>query len=90
MKVSYLAILNSKKYFSGFGIIAMIFGFSAMAEAWVTPDSGRNLSEILPHSTPFLNGQSESLDLPSAIFRGAPPSTGKGIQKGKKICIIHN
>ena len=69
----------------------MISGFSVVAEAaWVTPDLGRNESKILAHGTPFLNGQSESLDLPSAIFRGAPPSTGKGIQKGKKISIIHN
>ena len=60
----------------------MISGFSAVADAWVTPDLGRNVSEILPHTTPFLNGQSESLDFPSAIFRGAP-SSGKGIQKGK-------
>ena len=60
----------------------MISGFSAVAEAWVTPDLVRNVSDILPHSTPFLNGQSESLDFSSAISRGAPPS-GKGIQKGK-------
>ena len=60
----------------------MISGFSAVAEALVTPELGRNVSEILPHSTPFLNGPSESLDFPSAIFRGAPPS-GKGIQNGK-------
>ena len=38
-------------------------------EAWVTPDLGRNISEILPHSTPFLNDQSESLDIPSAMDR---------------------
>ena len=48
----------------------MISGFSAVAEAWVTPDLGRNASEILPHSTPFLNRRSESLDIPSAIDRG--------------------
>ena len=48
----------------------MISGFSAAAEAWVTPDLGRNASEILPHSTPFLNRRSESLDIPSAIDRG--------------------
>jgi len=50
----------------------MISGFSFVAEAWVTPDLGRNVSEILPHSTPFLNGQSDSLDFPltpSAINR---------------------
>ena len=45
----------------------MISGFS---EAWITPDLGRNVNEILPHSTPFLNGQPESLDIPSAIDRG--------------------
>ena len=48
----------------------MIFGFSSESEAWVTPDMGRNVSEILPHSTPFLNDRSESLDIPSAIDRG--------------------
>ena len=46
----------------------MISGFSAVAEALVTPDLGRNVSEILPHSTPFLNGQSDSLDLPLTPF----------------------
>jgi hypothetical protein len=44
------------------GIAVMISGFSDVAEAWVTPDLGRNVSEILPHITPFLNGQSDSLD----------------------------
>ena len=48
----------------------MIFGFSSESEAWVTPDMGRNVSEILPHSTPFLNDRSESLDIPSAMDRG--------------------
>ena len=48
----------------------MIFGFSSESEAWVTPDMERNVSEILPHSTPFLNDRSESLDIPSAIDRG--------------------
>ena len=48
----------------------MISGFSAVAEALVTPDLGRNVSEILPHSTPFLNDRSESLDIPSAMDRG--------------------
>ena len=43
-------------------------------ETWVTPDLGRNVSEILPHSTPFINDQFESLDNPSAMDRG------KGIQ----------
>ena len=60
----------------------MIFGFSSESEAWVTPDMGRNVSEILPHSTPFLNGQSDSLDFPSAIYRGATttqPPSGQGI-----------
>ena len=60
----------------------MIFGFSSESEAWVTPDMGRNVSEILPHSIPFLNGQSDSLDFPSAIYRGAPttqPPSGQGI-----------
>ena len=71
-----------------FGVAVMISGFSAATEAWVTPDLGRNVSEILPHNTAFLHGQSESLDFPSGIFRGAPPS-GKGIQRGK-IWIIHN
>ena len=50
----------------------MISGFSDVAEAWVTPDLGRNVSEILPHITPFLNGQSDSLDFqltPSAMNR---------------------
>ena len=47
----------------------MISGFSAMAEAMVNPDLGRNGNEILPHSTPFLNDQSESLDIPSAMDR---------------------
>ena len=47
----------------------MISGFSAVAEALVTPDLGRNVSEILPHSTPFLNDRSESLDIPSAMDR---------------------
>ena len=61
----------------------MISGFSAVAEALVTPDLGRNVSEILPHSTSFLNGRSESLDFPSATFRGAP-SSEKGIQKKEK------
>ena len=65
----------------------MISGFSAVTEAWITPDLERNVTEILPHSTPFLNGQSESLDFPSAIPRGAPPS-GKGIQKRKKTYVI--
>ena len=45
----------------------MISGFS---EAWITPDLGRNVNEILPHSTPFLNGQPESLDIPYAMDRG--------------------
>ena len=45
----------------------MIFGFS---EAWIAPDLGRNVNEILPHGTPFLNGQLESLDIPSAMDRG--------------------
>ena len=49
----------------------MISGFSAVAEAWVTPELGRNISEILPHSTPFLIGKSELLDIPSAMDRGA-------------------
>jgi hypothetical protein len=48
----------------------MISGFSAVAEAWVTPDLGRNPSKILPHSTPFLNDRSESLQIPSAMDRG--------------------
>ena len=48
----------------------MISGFSAVADAMVTPDLGRNVSEILPHSTPFLNGRSESLDISSAMDRG--------------------
>ena len=39
-------------------------------EVWVTPDLGRNVVEILPHSTPFPNDQSESLDMPSAMGRG--------------------
>ena len=39
-------------------------------EAWATQNLGRNLSEILPHNTPFLNDQPESLDNPSAINRG--------------------
>ena len=43
-------------------------------ETWVTPDLGRNVSEVLPHSTPFLNDQFESLDNPSAMDRE------KGIQ----------
>ena len=59
----------------------MISGFSAVAEAWVTPELGRNISEILPHSTPFLNGQSELLDIPSAMDRG------KGIQM-KCLCFV--
>ena len=45
----------------------MISGFS---EAWIAPDLERNVNEILPHGTPFLNGQPESLDIPSAIDRG--------------------
>ena len=45
----------------------MISGFS---EAWVTPDLERNVNEILPHSTPFLNGQPESLNISSAMDRG--------------------
>ena len=60
----------------------MMLGFSAAAEAGITPDLGRNVSEILPHSTPFLNGQSETLDFPSAIYRGATttqPPSGQGI-----------
>ena len=48
----------------------MISGFSAMAEAMVNPDFGRNANEILPHSTPFLIDPSESLDIPSAMDRG--------------------
>ena len=52
----------------------MISGFSAVAEALVTSDLGRNVSEILPHSTPFLNDQFESLDNPSAM------DSEKGIQ----------
>ena len=92
MKVSYLAILNSKKYFSGFGIIAMIFGFSAMAEAWVTPDSGRNLSEILPHSTPFLNGQPESLDslTPYAMSRRVVEGCGIPAFANDQYCDDEN
>ena len=43
-------------------------------ETWVTPDLGRNVSKILPHSTPFLNDEFESLDNPSAMDRE------KGIQ----------
>ena len=39
-------------------------------EAWVTPDLGRNVVEILPHSTPFLNDRSEFLDIPSTMDRG--------------------
>ena len=35
-------------------------------ETWITPDLERNLSEILPHSTPFLNDKPESLGNPSA------------------------
>ena len=60
----------------------MIFGFSAAVEAGITPDLGRNVSEILPHSTPFLNGQSDSLEFPSAIYRAATttqPPSGQGI-----------
>ena len=61
----------------------MISGFSAVAEAWVTPDLGRNASEILPHSTPFLNGRSESLYIPSAMDRGT------GIQIKTKEFLIY-
>ena len=40
-------------------------------ETWVTPDLGRNVVEILPHSTPpLLNNGSESLDILSAMDRG--------------------
>ena len=68
---------NILNYFAVLGI-AVISGFSTVAEAWITPDLGRNVRESLPHSTLFLNGQSELLDFPSAIYRGAlttqPPS----------------
>ena len=59
----------------------MISGFSAMAEAMVNPDLGRNANEILPHSTPFLIDPSESLDIPSAMDRGT------GIQM-KCLCFV--
>ena len=59
----------------------MIFGFSSESEAWVTPDMGRNVSEILPHSTSFLIDPSESLDIPSAMDRGT------GIQM-KFLCFV--
>ena len=39
-------------------------------ETWDNPDFGRNVSKILPHSTPFINEQFESLDNPSAMDRG--------------------
>ena len=39
-------------------------------KAWVTPDLGRNVVEILPHSTPLLNDRSEYSDIPSAMDRG--------------------
>ena len=57
----------------------MISGFS---EAWVTPDLGRNVSEVLPHSTPFLIDPTESLDIPSAMDRGTT-----GIQM-KCLCFV--
>ena len=69
-KVGSFFLIETLNYFLVFGIAVMISGFSAVAEAWVTPDLGRNASEILPHSTPFLNRRSESLDIPSAIDRG--------------------
>jgi len=65
----------------------MISGFSAVAEALVTPDLGRNVSEILPHSTPFLNGQSDSLDFqltPSAMNRG--PKCGSSKYANDEYC----
>ena len=60
----------------------MISGFSAMAEAMVNPDFGRNANEIPPHSTPFLIDPSESLDIPSAMDRGTA-----GIQM-KCLCFV--
>merc|ERR1712051_961167 len=69
------------------GIAIMISGFSAVAEALVTPDLGRNVSEILPHSTPFLNGQSDSLDFqltPSAMNRG--PKCGSTKYANDEYC----
>ena len=39
-------------------------------ESWVTPDLGRNVVEILPLSTPFLNDRSETLDIPFTMDRG--------------------
>ena len=57
----------------------MISGFS---EAWIAPDLGRNVNKILPHGTPFLNGQPESLDIPSAMDRGT------GIRIKTKECWI--
>ena len=69
----------------------MIFGFSAESEAWVTLDMGRNVSEVLPHGTPFINGQSESLDITSAGNRGTGiyviDRTAKN-QHGKKSTTI--
>ena len=68
----------------------MIFGFSSESEAWVTPDMGRNVSEILPHSTPFLNGQSDSLDFqltPSAMNRGSKCGSTKVVYMSFKILL---
>ena len=68
----------------------MMLGFSAAAEAGITPDLGRNVSEILPHSAPFLNGQSDSLDFqltPSAMNRGPKCGSTKVVYMSSKILL---
>ena len=68
----------------------MMLGFSAAAEAGITPDLGRNVSEILPHRTPFLNGQSDSLDFqltPSAMNRGPKCVSSKVVYILSKILL---